>query len=156
MSITHLKIGDIAPNFEGIDQDNQTIRLEDFKGKKVILYFYPKDNTPTCTVQACNFRDNQNILTEKGYVTIGVSPDSSASHTKFRAKKELNFPLIADTDKSILKSYGVWGEKKFMGRIYDGVHRTTFVIDEKGIISQVIKKVKSKIHTQQILDLEAV
>ena len=156
MSITHLKIGDKAPSFEGIDQDNQTIKLDDFKGKKVILYFYPKDNTPTCTIQACNFRDNQDILTEKGYVTIGVSPDDSKSHTKFRTKKKLNFPLIADTDKKILNLYGVWGEKKFMGRIYDGVHRTTFVIDENGVISQVIKKVKSKIHTQQILDLESI
>ncbi|MGB1205935.1 MAG: thioredoxin-dependent thiol peroxidase [Chitinophagales bacterium] len=156
MSITHLKIGDTAPNFEGIDQDNQPIKLKDFQGKKVILFFYPKDNTPTCTVEACNFRDNQEMLTKEGYVTIGVSPDGSKSHIKFRTKHNLPFPLIADTDKSILNLYGVWGEKKFMGRIYDGVHRTTFVIDENGIISQVIKKVKSKIHTQQILDLEAV
>jgi len=151
MSITHLKTGEQAPNFVGIDQNNETVSLESFRGKKVILYFYPKDNTPTCTTQACNLRDNDELLNEKGFVTIGISPDSSASHTKFRAKYDLPFSLIADTDRSILKLYGVWGEKKFMGRIYDGVHRTTFVIDEAGVIEQVIKKVKSKIHTQQIL-----
>ena len=151
MSITHLKAGDAAPNFEGIDQDNQSIRLADFSGKKVILYFYPKDNTPTCTTQACNLRDHHHALQQAGFVVLGISPDSVKSHAKFAAKYELPFTLLADTDKVVANAYGVYGEKKFMGRISMGIFRTTFEIDEQGVIAAIITKVKAKIHSEQIL-----
>ncbi len=148
----HLKEGDEAPKFIGVDQDEKEIKLEDYKGKKVILFFYPKDNTPGCTTEACNFRDNYKVLMKAGLQVIGVSADSVARHSKFAFKYDLPFPLIADTDKKIINDYGIWGLKKFMGREYDGIHRTTFVIDEKGKIELIIKKVKTKISTEQILE----
>lgn len=150
--MTTLKAGDKAPEFIGTDQDGNTISLSDFKGKKVILYFYPKDNTPTCTVEACNLRDNHSDLQSKGFEVIGVSPDSEKKHQNFISKYDLPFTLLADTDHTIMNAYQVWGEKKFMGRIFDGVHRITFVIDENGMIERVFEKVKSKIHTEQILE----
>jgi thioredoxin-dependent peroxiredoxin len=146
-----LKPGDKAPSFSNKDQDGNTISLDDFKGSKLVIYFYPKDNTPGCTSQACDLRDNYDTLLKNGYKVVGVSADSEESHQKFISKYELPFPLIADTDKEVLKAYGVWGPKKFMGRTYDGIHRTTFVIDENGIISEVIDKVDTKNHTTQII-----
>lgn len=146
-----LQAGDKAPDFTGLDQDGKKIKLSTFKGQKVILYFYPKDMTSTCTVQACNLRDNYRSLTKKGYVVIGVSPDDVKSHQKFIAKNSLPFILIADTEQKILNAYGVWGEKSMYGRKYMGVHRTTFVINEKGIIDQVILKPKSNMHAEEIL-----
>jgi peroxiredoxin Q/BCP len=130
----HLKIGDKAPIFSGVDQNDQTISLNTYKGKKVVLYFYPKDDTPGCTAQACNLRDNHDSLIKAGIQVIGVSADSVKSHVKFTEKYHLPFPLIADEDKEIIQQYGVWGEKKFMGKVYDGIHRTTFLIDETGTI----------------------
>ncbi len=150
--MTQLKPGDKAPAFSANDQNGHTIRLEDFLGSKLIVYFYPKDSTPGCTAQACNLRDNYALLMEKGYKVIGVSADSEKSHQKFIANHNLPFPLISDTEKKMLKDYGVWGPKKFMGRSFDGIHRTTFVIDEQGIITEVINKVDTKNHTSQILD----
>lgn len=149
--MTHLKPGDKAPEFKGIDQNEQTISLEDYKGKKIILYFYPKDNTPGCTAEACDLRDNYELWLKKGYQVIGVSPDPVKSHQRFIEKYNLPFPLISDTDKEILKAYGVWGLKKNYGREYEGVFRTTFVIDEAGNIEHVFTKVKTKEHTAQIL-----
>ncbi len=149
--MTHLKVGDKAPNFTGKDQNGEDVSLKDFSGKKIVLYFYPKDNTPGCTSQACDLRDNYAALIKQGYAVIGISADSQNSHQKFIAKHELPFPLISDEDKKILKLYGVWGPKKFMGKVKDGIHRTTFVIDEKGIISEIIQKVDTKNHTAQIL-----
>lgn len=146
-----LKEGDKAPDFTGIDQDEKKVKLSSFKGKKVILYFYPKDLTSTCTVQACNLRDNYTLLTKKGYVVIGVSPDDVKSHQKFIEKNQLPFILIADTEQTILNAYGVWGEKSMYGRKYMGVHRTTFVINEKGRIERVILKPKSSEHAKEIL-----
>lgn len=146
-----LKPGDKAPAFSSKDQDGNTITLDNFKGSKLVIYFYPKDNTPGCTSQACNLRDNYEPLLNSGYKVVGVSADSEQSHQKFIAKYELPFPLIADTDKEVLKAYGVWGPKKFMGKTYDGIHRTTFVIDEDGIITEVINKVDTKNHTAQII-----
>lgn len=147
----HLKVGDKAPNFETEDQDGNSIKLADFKGSKVILYFYPKDNTPGCTAQACNLTDNYDMLLEKGCKVLGVSADSAKSHKKFIEKYNLPFPLLMDEEKKIIQGYGVWGEKKFMGRVYDGIHRTTFVINEEGTIEDIIEKVKTKDHTAQIL-----
>ncbi|TVR39770.1 MAG: thioredoxin-dependent thiol peroxidase [Bacteroidia bacterium] len=149
--MTKLKPGDKAPEFKGIDQDGNPISLNDFKGKKLVLYFYPKDSTPGCTSQACNLRDNYDLLLEKGYKVVGVSADSEKSHKKFIEKHSLPFPLIADTEKEILKAFDVWGPKKFMGREFLGIHRTTFVIDEEGKIEEVIEKVKTKDHTSQII-----
>ena len=146
-----LKVGDKAPVFKGVDQDGNNISLTDYIGKKVVLYFYPKDNTPGCTAQACNLRDNYKALLKAGYIVIGVSTDDEKSHLKFIKKFELPFPLIADTDKSINEQYGVWGEKSMFGKKYMGTIRTTFVIDEKGIISEIIDKVKTEDHTAQIL-----
>jgi peroxiredoxin Q/BCP len=146
-----LKEGDKAPMFEGIDQNGNTIKLADYAGKKVVLYFYPKDDTPGCTAQACNLRDNDRELKEAGYEVIGVSADTPEKHTKFINKYELPFPLVADTEKEIIQAFGVWGPKKFMGKVYDGIHRTTFVINEEGVIDKVIAKVKTKDHTAQIL-----
>lgn len=150
--MTTLKEGDKAPDFTGTDQNENTISLSDYKGKKLILFFYPKDNTPGCTAEACNFRDNFEDLKAKGYELLGVSPDSARKHQNFIKKHGLPFPLLADTDKEVLNAYEVWGEKKFMGRTYDGVHRTTFIIDEKGNIEKVFRKVKTKAHTEQILE----
>ena len=146
-----LKAGDKAPLFEGLNQDEKTISLADYKGKKVILYFYPRDNTPGCTKEACNFNDNLADLTSKGFVVIGVSPDSIASHQKFRAKYDLDFELISDPDKEILNAYGAYGEKKLYGKVSMGVLRSTFIIDEEGVLLAVIKAVKTKEATEQVL-----
>jgi len=148
-----LKAGSRAPSFEGIDQDGNTIKLTDFAGKKVILYFYPKDNTSGCTAEACNLRDNYDSLLNQGFSIIGVSPDSEKSHKGFAGKYSLPFPLIADTSKKIMNDYGVWGEKKMYGRSYMGVIRTTFIIDAEGIIEKIIEKVNTAGHTEQILNL---
>lgn len=147
----HLKVGDVAPDFKTTDQDGNAISLSDFAGSKLVIYFYPKDSTPGCTTQACNLRDNYELLLSKGYKVLGVSADSAKRHQNFIEKNNLPFPLLMDEDKKIINDFGVWGEKKFMGRIYDGIHRTTFVIDEKGIIEEIIEKVKTKEHTAQIL-----
>ena len=148
-----LKEGMKAPDFEGIDQNSKTIKLSDFAGKKLILYFYPKDNTPGCTAESCNLRDNWDSFLKKGFIIIGVSPDNEKSHKGFAAKYSLPFPLIADTSKKILNDYGVWGEKKMYGKSYMGVIRTTFIIDEKGIIEKIVTKVDTSGHTKQIFDM---
>ena len=147
----HLKVGDRAPEFTSIDQEGNTVSLKDYAGKRVVIYFYPKDNTPSCTVQACNLRDNYTALKKAGIVILGVSADSIKSHQKFIQKFDLPFTLLADEDHKLLNLYGVWGEKKFMGRIYDGIHRTTFVLDENHIIQSIIEKPKTKDHTAEIL-----
>ena len=149
--MTKLQKGDKAPDFTGVDQDGKTLSLADFKGKKLILYFYPKDNTPGCTNEACNFRDHYDFWFSKGYAVVGVSPDSVASHQKFKAKYNLPFPLISDPEKKIIKAYGAWGPKKLYGREYEGLIRSTFVIDEEGNIEEVFGKVKTKEHTEQIV-----
>lgn len=146
-----LKIGDKAPSFKGKDQNGVTIQLKDFAGKELVLYFYPKDNTPGCTAEACNLRDNYNLLLQKGFAVVGISADNEKNHQKFIEKYSLPFPLIADTEKEIIKAYGVWGPKKFMGRTFDGIHRTTFIISKEGIIKDIIEKVDTKNHTSQIL-----
>ena len=148
-----LKPGDKAPGFTALDQNGNEISLRDYKGKKVVLYFYPKDNTPTCINEACNIRDNYAVLKKKGIVVLGVSIDTEKSHKKFEQKHQLPFTLLADPDRKILEAYGVWGLKKFMGREFMGTHRTTFLINEKGIIDHIIEKVVSKDHSTQILDL---
>lgn len=147
-----LEKGRKAPEFTGKDQEGREVSLADFRGKKVVLYFYPKDQTPGCTAQACNLRDNYQELQKQGYVVLGVSPDSEASHRRFIEKQDLPFTLIADEDKSIHEKYGVWKEKNMYGRKYMGTVRTTFVIDEEGTIEDIIKKVKTKDHTAQILN----
>ena len=149
--MTHLKVGDNAPTINSIDQNGDKITLAEFEGKKVALYFYPKDMTPGCTVQSCNLRDNYQSLLNKDYVVLGCSADSPAKHQKFIGKYDLPFPLISDESKEVLKAYGVWGPKKFMGKEYHGISRTTFVIDEKGLIEDIITKVDTKDHTDQIL-----
>ena len=146
-----LKKGDKAPDFKGLNQNNELISLSDFKGKKLILYFYPKDNTPGCTAESCNLSDNYQAWIDKGYEVIGVSPDSVASHKKFADKYGFKFNLIADTEKEILQAYGVWGEKNMYGRKYMGVLRTTYVINDEGMIEEVFEKVKTKDHTNQII-----
>lgn len=146
-----LNIGDKAPDFTGKDQQGNTIKLSDYAGKKVILYFYPKDDTSGCTAQACNLRDNYSQLQQQGYEVIGVSIDSEASHQKFIGKYELPFTLVADTEKEIVEKYGVWQEKSMYGRKYMGTMRYTFVIDENGVIQDIITKVKTKEHAGQIL-----
>lgn len=146
-----LKEGSKAPDFSGVDQNGSAISLNDFKGKKVVLYFYPKDDTPGCTAQACNLRDNHAALLAQGYAVIGVSADSVKSHKKFEEKHKLPFPLVADEDKKIVEAYGVWGEKKFMGKTHMGIHRTTFLIDEKGKIFKIISKPDTKNQTEQVL-----
>ncbi len=148
---THLKAGDKAPKFSAKDQDGKEISLSDFAGKKLVLYFYPKDNTPGCTAESCNLRDNYNLLLKKGYAVIGVSANNEKDHKKFIKKFSLPFPLIADTEKEVCNAYGVWGKKKFMGREFMGIVRTTFIISEKGIIEEVIEKVDNENHTAQIL-----
>lgn len=145
-----LKEGDKAPNFSGVDQNGESLSLDMYKGKKVILYFYPKDNTPGCTDEACNLRDNYNDLLEKGLDVIGVSPDSAASHKKFIEKLNLPFRLISDPEKVILNLYNAWGEKKMYGKSYDGVLRKTFIISENHTIEKIFEKVKTKDHTNQI------
>ena len=146
-----LKIGDKAPSIISIDQNGDKITLDQFKGKKVVLYFYPKDMTPGCTAQSCNLRDNYADLKENGYEVLGCSIDGTDSHKKFINKYDLPFSLISDEDKKVVNDYGVWGLKKFMGREYEGIHRITFLIDSDGIIEDIITKVKTKEHTLQIL-----
>ena len=146
-----LKIGQKAPDFAGPDQEGKSISLNDFKGNKLILYFYPKDDTPGCTAEACNLRDNYEMWLSKGYKVLGISPDHQKSHQKFIAKYNLPFPLISDTDKNIIKTYGAWGLKKMYGKEYEGLLRTTFVINEDGKIENIFKKVDTKEHTKQIL-----
>ena len=146
-----LSKGDTAPDFEGKDQNGNTIKLSDLRGKKVVLYFYPKDNTPGCTAESCNLRDNYDELQKQGYEVFGVSQDSEASHQKFINKYELPFSLLVDSDHVIHNLYGTWGEKSMYGKTYMGTLRTTFVINEEGIIDEVITKVKTKDHTAQIM-----
>ncbi len=150
--MTTLKPGDSAPDFSCADQNGNIRKLEDYKGQKLILFFYPKANTPGCTAEACNLRDNYKTLQEEGYQLLGVSGDSQKRQQNFRKKYDFPFPLLADEDKEVLKAYGVYGEKKMFGKKYMGIHRTTFVIDEDGIIQEVIKKVKTKNHAAQILN----
>lgn len=147
-----LKAGDKAPDFTATIETGESISLKDYRGNKVVVYFYPRDNTPTCTVEACNIRDGYSELKGHNIEVFGVSPDSEKKHVNFISKFDLPFHLIADTEKELANAFGVWGPKKFMGKVSDGIHRTTFIIDEKGVIEQVISKVKSKIHTQQILE----
>ncbi|MAJ51548.1 MAG: thioredoxin-dependent thiol peroxidase [Flammeovirgaceae bacterium] len=146
-----LKKGDVAPEFSAINQDGKIINLKDYKGKKLVLYFYPKDNTPGCTAQSCNLRDNYTLLQKQGYEIIGISQDSEKSHLKFIEKQSLPFNLISDIDHKVHHLYGTWDLKKYMGKEYMGTIRTTFVIDEKGVILDVIEKVKTADHTAQIL-----
>lgn len=146
-----LEVGKAAPDFESKDQNGNSVKLSDFRGKKVVLYFYPKDNTPGCTAQACNLRDNYEALQKAGYVVLGVSSDSEKSHQKFIEKQNLPFSLIADEDKKVHEAYGTWVEKSMYGRKYLGTARTTFIIDEKGILEEIIEKVDTKAHTNQIL-----
>ena len=149
--MAYIEEGTKAPEFTGKNQDGDEISLSQFKGKKVILFFYPKDNTPGCTAEACNLGENYDELISKGFEVIGVSPDGEASHQKFIAKFNLPYNLIADTEKEILKAYGAWGLKKMYGKEYEGVLRTTYIIDEEGSVSKVFKKVQTKDHTSQIL-----
>ncbi len=151
--MTSLQVGDKAPAINSIDENGNPITLTQFKGKKIILYFYPKDDTPGCTKEACSFRDSYAVLQKKGFVVLGVSVDTEKKHQKFIQKYELNFPLIADTDKKVVNDYGVWGLKKFMGREYMGTNRVTFIIDEKGKIEHIITKVDTENSAQQLLDL---
>jgi len=146
-----LKPGDAAPDFTAKDQDGKKVTLKKFSGKKVVLYFYPKDDTSTCTVQACNLRDNYALLKKKKLVVLGVSVDPVEKHLKFQQKHDLPFTLVADPDQTIVNAYGVWGTKKLYGREYMGTHRTTFLINEQGIIEHIIEKVTSKTHSEQIL-----
>lgn len=146
-----LNIGNPAPDFSGFDQDGKFHQLEDYKGKKLVVFFYPKANTPGCTAEACDLRDNYERFQANNYELLGVSADSQKAQGKFKDKFKFPFPLIADEDKEMIQAFGVWGPKKFMGRTYDGIHRTTFVIDENGIIEDVIADVKTKAHASQIL-----
>jgi peroxiredoxin Q/BCP len=151
--MTKLTEGMKAPDFKGIDQDGKEIKLSDFAGRKIVLYFYPKDNTPGCTAEACNLRDNYEALLNKGFAIVGVSADTEKSHRGFADKYSLPFPLIADTSKKILDDYGVWKEKKLYGRSFLGIARTTFIIDENGIIEKIISKVETSDHTKQIFKI---
>ncbi|MFS4447253.1 thioredoxin-dependent thiol peroxidase [Maribacter sp. 2307UL18-2] len=146
-----LKAGDKVPEFTAKDQDGNTINLSDYTGKKLIVFFYPKANTPGCTAEACNLRDNYDELQAQGYELLGVSADSEKKQSNFKNKFEFPFPLLADEDHTVINTFGVWGLKKFMGREYDGIHRMTFLIDEEGVVSDVIQKVKTKDHAAQIL-----
>jgi peroxiredoxin Q/BCP len=148
---THLQVGDKAPAFSGVDQNENKISLSNFKGQKVVLFFYPEDDTPTCTIQACNLRDNYGLLAKNGFNVIGISPDDVTSHQKFRDKFNLPFTLIADPEHKIINKYGVWGLKKLYGREYMGLFRTTFVIDEKGIITKIFLRPRNKAHAQEII-----
>jgi peroxiredoxin Q/BCP len=149
----YLRVGDQAPEFTSVDQNGNTVSLNDYTGKKVVIYFYPKDNTPGCTAQACNIRDNYDAIQKAGIVILGVSADGEKKHQSFIEKFELPFLLLADTEKELLNLYGVWGEKKFMGKIYDGIHRTTFLLGEDHKILGVIEKPKTKDHTREILEV---
>ncbi|MCA1756288.1 MAG: thioredoxin-dependent thiol peroxidase [Bacteroidales bacterium] len=148
--MTKLKEGDKAPRFEGTDQNGNLVNSDQYKGKKLVLYFYPKDNTPGCTSEACNLRDNYNDFIEKGFEVVGVSADSEKSHKKFAEKHDLPFPLIADTERKIMTDYGTFGEKKMYGKTFLGINRATFIISEEGVIEKIFKKVDTKQHTEQI------
>jgi peroxiredoxin Q/BCP len=147
-----LSAGDRVPAFSVKDQDGNTVSLSDYKGKKLIVFFYPRANTPGCTVEACNLRDNYAELQKKGYSLLGVSGDSMRKQSNFRKKYKLPFPLLADTEHKVIDAFGVWGKKKFMGRVFDGIHRITFIIDEEGVVEKVIDKVKTTRHAQQLLN----
>ncbi len=149
--MTTLKVGDKAPNFSGLDQNGTSHKLTDYTGKKLVVFFYPKASTPGCTAEACDLRDNYARFQSNNYALLGVSADNAKAQLKFVEKYDLPFPLLADEDKSVIQDFGVWGPKKFMGKEYDGIHRTTFVIDESGIIEDVISEVKTKAHAAQIL-----
>lgn len=149
--MTTLRKGDKAPDFSGFDQDNKFHQLADYKGKKLVVFFYPKANTPGCTAEACDLRDNYSRFEAQNYALLGVSADSQSAQKKFKDKFSFQYALIADEDKSVIQAFGVWGPKKFMGKEYDGIHRTTFVIDENGVIEDVITDVKTKVHAAQIL-----
>ncbi|MBS1598181.1 MAG: thioredoxin-dependent thiol peroxidase [Bacteroidetes bacterium] len=149
--MTHLQEGNKAPAFTGKDQNGNSVSLSDHKGQKIILFFYPEDDTPTCTIQACNLRDNYALLTKKGWTIIGVSPDDEKSHQKFEKKFNLPFTMLADPEHKIIDKYGVWGEKHLYGRDYMGLHRTTFLIDEKGTIRKIFLRPKNKAHAEEII-----
>jgi peroxiredoxin Q/BCP len=149
--MTTLKIGDAAPQFSAIDQDGKSHSLQDYKGKKLVIFFYPKASTPGCTSEACNLRDHYQNFLDQNYAILGVSADKPSAQLNFKVKQNLPYPLLADENKEVIMAFGVWGPKKFMGKEYDGIHRTTFVIDENGLISKVITEVKTKEHTSQIL-----
>lgn len=149
--MTTLKPGDKAPEFSAKDQEGNLIKLSDFKGKKLVLFFYPKASTPGCTAEACDLRDNYARFKDRNYALLGVSADSEKRQSNFKEKNQLPYPLLADEDLTVIKAFGVWGPKKFMGRTFDGIHRTTFIIDEKGVIEEVISKVNTKAHAEQIL-----
>ncbi|MEP2935552.1 MAG: thioredoxin-dependent thiol peroxidase [Gilvibacter sp.] len=150
-----LKVGEAVPHFAVNDQDGNLIDLNDYKGQKLIVFFYPAASTPGCTAEACDLRDHYKELSDLGYAILGVSADTEKKQTNFRNKYEFQYPLLADTNKEVINAFGVWGLKKFMGREYDGIHRKTFLIDEKGTVTHVIDKVKTKVHAQQIIDLLA-
>lgn len=149
--MTTLKPGDKAPEFSAKDQEGNLIKLSDFKGKKLVLFFYPKASTPGCTAEACDLRDHYARFKDRNYALLGVSADSEKRQSNFKEKNQLPYPLLADEDLTVIKAFGVWGPKKFMGRTFDGIHRTTFIIDEKGAIEEVISKVNTKAHAEQIL-----
>jgi peroxiredoxin Q/BCP len=153
MSLTFPPLDQIAPQFTTTDQNGETVSLADFKGKKVVLYFYPKASTPGCTTQACGIRDSKEAFAEANTVVLGISPDATKRLTNFTVKQELNFPLLSDEDNSIAESYGVWALKKFMGKEYIGIHRVTFIIDEEGVLRHVMEKVKTKSHHDDVLDI---
>lgn len=148
-----VKIGEAIENFKGIDQNGNTIELSDYKGRKLIIFFYPKASTPGCTAEACSLRDEYSVLKEKGYELLGVSADSVSKQMNFATKNNLPFPLITDEDKKIIKQFGVWGEKKFMGRTFDGILRKTFIVNESQILTHIIEKVQTKSHAQQIMQV---
>lgn len=149
--MTHLKVGDKAPEFSAKDEQGNTVTLNDYAGKKLVVFFYPKASTPGCTAEACNLNDNFERFKSQGYEILGVSADSAKRQSNFKAKYDFKYPLLADEDKAVIEAFGVWGPKKFMGKEYDGIHRTTFVIDENGVLEDVITKVKTKAHAEQIL-----
>ena len=147
-----LKVGDKAPDFLGIDEQGNEQRVSNYSGRRLVVYFYPKDSTPGCTAEACSLRDGMDELVRAGYAVVGISADSAASHTRFKEKQQLNFPLVADVDKSTIMAFGAFGEKKMAGRVYMGIIRTTFVIDDDGVVERVITKVDTKNAARQILD----
>ena len=149
--MTHLKVGDKAPDFSAKDEQGNSVSLSDYKGKKLVVFFYPKASTPGCTAEACNLNDNYERFKAQGYEILGVSADSAKRQSNFKKKYNFQYPLLADEDKSVIEAFGVWGPKKFMGKEYDGIHRTTFIIDENGVLEDIITKVKTKEHTNQIL-----
>ena len=151
-SLKFLKVGDKAPQFEAKNQNGKIISSSEFEGKNWVIYFYPKDQTPGCIAQACNIRDNYSVLMQKGIQIIGVSADSEKSHLNFIEKQNIPFPLIADEEKEVIRAFGVWGEKKFMGKMYDGIHRTTFMINSEGVIIGILDKPKTKAHAEEILE----